>query len=156
MRCSECAAAHGRLISPDDDSAASAGPVVVLSHRLFQRRFAGDPSVLGTTIRVDGHDFTVIGVTPEPFAGIKVGSPRDVWVPLVTLRRLDPTAARFDQRRASWLEMFGRLKPGVTLEQARAELSVIAQRLEQTYPDTNTRAGVGVEPGLGRDVDVQR
>ena len=150
------AAAHGRLISPDDDSAASAGPVAVLSHRLFQRRFAGDPSVLGTTIRVDGHDFTVIGVVPEPFAGIKVGSPRDVWVPLVTLRRLDPAAARFDQRRASWLEMFGRLKPGVTLEQARAELSVIAQRLEQTYPDTNTRAGVGVQPGLGRDVDVQR
>ena len=149
-------AALGRLISPADDSAASAGPVAVLSYRLFQRRFAGDPSALGTTIRVDGHDFTVIGVTGEPFAGIKVGSPRDVWVPLSTLRRIDPTAARFDQRRASWLEMFGRLKPGVTLEQARAELTVIAGRLEQAYPDTNTRAGVGVEPGLGRDADVQR
>ena len=149
-------AAFGRLISPADDSAASAGPVAVLSYRFFQRRYAGDPSALGTTIRVDGHDFTVIGVTGEPFAGIKVGSPRDVWVPLSTLRRIDPNAARFDQRRASWLEMFGRLKPGVTLEQARAELAIIAGRLEQAYPDTNTRAGVGVEPGLGRDADVQR
>ena len=148
-------AALGRLISPADDSAAS-GPVAVLSYRFFQRRFAGDPSALGTTIRVDGHDFTVIGVTGEPFAGIKVGSPRDVWVPLSTLRRIDPNAARFDQRRASWLEMFGRLTPGVTLEQARAELAIIAGRLEQAYPDTNTRAGVGVEPGLGRDADVQR
>ena len=83
-------AAFGRLISPADDSAASAGPVAVLSYRFFQRRYAGDPSALGTTIRVDGHDFTVIGVTGEPFAGIKVGSPRDVWVPLVTLRRIDP------------------------------------------------------------------
>ena len=149
-------AAHGRLMWPADDRDASAGPVVVLSYRIWQRRFGGNPSVLGTTVTLDGHDFNVIGVTSEPFAGTKVGAPRDLWVPLAALRGIDPAAARFDQRRASWLEMFGRLKPGVTLEHARAELSGIAQRLERTYPDTNAHAGIGVEPGLGRDADVRR
>jgi predicted permease len=166
-------AAHGRLITCDlrratcdtcdvpratcDERDASAEPVVVLSHRLWQRRFGANPSVLGTTVMLDGHAFTVIGVTSEPFAGIKVGVPRDVWVPLMTLRRLDlGTTPRFEQRRASWLEMFGRRKPDVTLEQARAELSTIAQRLERSYPDTNARAAISVEPGLGRGVDVQR
>jgi predicted permease len=148
-------AAHGRLITPADDRDAQA--VVVLSHRLWQRRFGGDPSIPGAAVTLDGHPFTVIGVTSEPFAGIKVGTPRDLWVPLVAVRRINPrVAGRFEQRRASWLEMFGRLSPGVTLEQARAELSAIARRLEQTYPDTNAHAGIGVEPGLGRDVEVRR
>jgi macrolide transport system ATP-binding/permease protein len=148
-------AAHGRLISPADDRA-NADPVVVLSYSLCNRRFGGNPSVLGTTVTIDGHAFNVIGVANEPFAGIKIGTPRDIWLPLATLRTIDPRSARFEQRRASWLEMFGRLKPGVTLEQARAELSVLAQRLQQAYPTTNARAGIAVEPGLGRDVDVQR
>jgi predicted permease len=148
-------AAHGRLISPADDRDSQA--VLVLSHRLWQRRFGGNPSILGATVTLDGYPFTVIGVASEPFTGIKIGTPRDLWVPLVALRRINPRAAgRFEQRRASWLEMFGRLRPGVTLEQARAELSAIARRLEQTYPDTNAHAGIGVEPGLGRDVDVRR
>jgi predicted permease len=147
--------AHGRLISPADDQA-SADPIVVLSRRLWHRRFGGSPSVLGRTITIDGHAFNVIGITDEPFAGIKVGTPRDVWLPLATLRRIDPRSARFEQRRASWLEMFGRLEPGVTVDQARAEFSLIARRLQHTYPDTNSRAGIGVEPGLGRDVDVRR
>jgi len=150
-------AAHGRLISPADDRDASAGPIAVLSYRYWQRRFGRNPSVLGTTVTLDGHAFNVIGVTSESFAGIKVGAPREVWVPLATLRQTNPGAAvRFDQRRASWLHMFGRLKPDVTLERARVELSTIAQRLERTYPDTNAKAAIGVEPGLGRDVDVRR
>jgi hypothetical protein len=80
------------------------------------------------SIRLDGQRFTLVGVARESFVGIKVGTPRDVWVPIVTVRRLDPdAAARFTQRRASWLEMFGRLEPGVTLEQARAQFSGIAR-----------------------------
>ena len=91
------------------------------------------------------------------FAGIKIGAPRDVWVPLDAAATIDPgLAPRFAQRRASWLEMFGRLAPGVTVDQARVELAVLARRLEASHPDTNARAGVGVEPGLGRDVDVRR
>ncbi len=92
----------------------------------------------------------------EQFEGIKTGAPRDVWVPILTLRRTDPKMiTRFDQRRASWLEMFGRLKPGVTFEQARTQFAAIASRLEQAYPETNARAGSGMAPGLGRDPDVR-
>jgi putative ABC transport system permease protein len=151
------AAARGRLMAPDDDRDVNGGHNVVLSHRFWQRNLAGDPSIVGETIDVDGYPFTVIGIASEPFAGTKIGTPRDVWVPLVSVRRTDPAiAGRLNQRIPSWLEMIGRLKPDVTVDQVRAELTVIARRLVDTYPDTTVRAAVGVEPGIGRDVDVQR
>ena len=150
------AAAQGRLIHPADDRE-GAEPVAVISTRLWHRRFGASASVIHSTVRLDGHPFTVIGIAAEPFAGIRIGTARDVWVPVSTLRRTNPNlAGRFGERRASWAEMFGRLKPGVTIEEARAELSGIALRLQQAHPDTNANAGVGVEPGLGREVDVRR
>jgi predicted permease len=150
-------AARGRLMAPDDDRDVNGGHDVVLSHRFWQRSLGGDPSVVGETIDIDGYPFTVIGIASESFAGIKIGTPRDVWVPLLSVRRTDPAiAGRLGQRMPSWLEMVGRLKPDVTVEQVRAELTVVARRLVDTYPDTTVRAAVGVEPGLGRDADVQR
>jgi macrolide transport system ATP-binding/permease protein len=148
-------AAEGRLIAPTDDLSSGANPVAVVSFRLWQRRFAGDARAIGTTIKLDGRDFILIGVAKEQFSGIRIGTPRDVWVPILTLRQTDPkVAGRFDQRRASWLEMFGRLKPGVGLEQARAEFAAIAVRLEQAYPNTNAQTAARLEPGLGRDIEV--
>ena len=150
-------AAHGRLITSADEQRAAASPVVVLSYRLWQRRFGGDAGVIGKTITLDAHDFTVVGVASQGFDGTKVGAPRDVWVPILTLRTTDPARARlFAQRRASWLEVFGRLGPGVTIDQARAELSNIAERLQRSYPQTNAKAGAGVEQDLGRDTDTRR
>jgi macrolide transport system ATP-binding/permease protein len=149
-------AAHGRVMIPLDDDLAGAATDVVVSYRLWQRRFGGDPSVIGSTVNVDGHPFTVVGVAEEAFAGTKIGTPRDLWVPLSSLRQIAPGAARFDQRGPSWLQMFGRLKPDVTVEQLRAELTVIAQRIEENHPKSSIRASVGIEPGLGRDVDVRR
>ncbi len=146
-------AAYGRLISPSDERES----VAVVSHRLWQRLFAGSFSVAGMRVSLNGRPFTVIGVADAGFAGIRIGAPRDVWVPLGAASAIDPSLApRFEQRRASWLEMFGRLGPGVTVDEARVELAVLARRLEASHPDTNARAGVGVEPGLGRDVDVRR
>jgi len=150
-------AALGRLLSSSDDRESANGPVAVISHRLWQRRFGSNPAVLGTSVMLNGHDFTVIGVADERFSGIKIGSPRDVWVPLVSLQRIEPKiAARFDQRRPSWLEMFGRLAPEVSFDQARAELTVIARRLQNTYPETNARVEAGVAPELGRDTEVRQ
>jgi predicted permease len=150
------AAVHGRLISREDDHQ-GAEPVAVISSRLWRRRFGGTPAVVGTRIRLNGQSVVVIGVAGEPFTGIRIGTPRDLWVPLSMLRRTDPEAGlRFANRHASWLEMFGRLKPGVTLEQARTEFSAIAQRLEREHPTTNARAAAGVEPDLGRDVETAR
>ena len=147
--------AQGRLLSPADDLL-TAEPVAVISARLWRRRFGAASNIAATTIKLDGHDFAVIGVTSEQFTGVHIGTPRDVWVPIATLQRFNPNmAARFTQRHASWLEMFGRLAPGTTLEQARAEFSAMARRLEETYPDTNARAAAAVNPGLGRDVEIQ-
>ena len=151
------AAAKGRLIMATDERDGTAHPVAVVSFRLWQRRFAGDPAVIGTRIKLNGQDFTLIGVANERFSGIRIGTPRDVWVPIVTLRQTDPaTAARLGQRRASWVEMFGRLVPGATLERARAEFSTMAARMERDHPETNAHAGASVEPGLGRDIEVEK
>ena len=79
-------AAQGRLIAPTDDRNDRADPVAVVSYRLWQRRFAGDASVIGTTIKLDGRDFVVIGVANEQFSGVRIGTPRDIWIPLLTLR----------------------------------------------------------------------
>jgi predicted permease len=147
--------AQGRLLSPADDLP-SAEPVAVISARLWRRRFDGAANISAKTIKLDGHDFAVIGVTNEQFTGISIGTPRDVWVPLAALQRLNPNLlARFTQRQASWLEMFGRLAPGATLEQARAEFAGMARRLEQAHPNTNSRVAAAVNPGLGRDVEIQ-
>ncbi len=149
--------ARGRLITPADEQGAGASQVAVLSFRLWQERFGGDANVIGKTIKLDGYDFAVIGVASEEFDGTKVGIQSDVWAPLLSLRQTDPKRANlFDQRRPSWLEMCGRLKPGRTIEQARAEFTTIAERLKQTYPQTNTYDRVGVELDLGRDTTVRK
>jgi macrolide transport system ATP-binding/permease protein len=149
-------AAQGRLITPGDEREANASPVAVLSFRLWQRRFGQDPGVIGSTVKLDGHDFTVVGVANEEFEGVKVGTRHDVWVPLLTLAQTDPKRANLlSQRRPSWLEIFGRLKPGVTIEQARAEFSTIAESLKHAYPQS-VHAAVGVEPDLGRDTEVRK
>lgn len=149
-------AERGRLLQDEDDRQ-GVEPVAVISARLWHRRFGASPGAVGSTVRLDGHSFTVVGVAAEPFTGIRIGTPRDLWVPVSTLRQTNPNlAGRFGQRHASWAEMFGRLKPGVSIEEARAELSAIARRLQHAHPETNAKAGAGVEPGLGRDVDVRR
>ena len=148
-------AAQGRLIAPADDTP-NAEPVAVIGERLWRSRFGAARDIADRPITLNGQRFAVIGVARAPFAGIKIGTPRDVWVPLAMLPRFDPgIGPRFEQRRASWLEMFGRLAPGASLDQAREECSAIAQRLEQAYPDSNSRVGAAVNPDLGRDVEVQ-
>jgi macrolide transport system ATP-binding/permease protein len=150
-------AARGRLIASADEEGKSADQVAVLSFRLWQRRFGSDDGAIGSRIKLNGHDFIVIGVANEQFEGIRIGAPRDIWIPILTLPRTDPKmTARFDQRRASWLQMFGRLQPGVTFEQARTQFAAIASRLEQAHPDTNAHAGIGMQPGLGRDPDLRK
>ncbi|MEW6206890.1 MAG: ABC transporter permease [Acidobacteriota bacterium] len=149
-------AARGRLLTPADEQAPGASPVAVISSRLWQRRFGGDPDIAGRAVSLNARSFTIVGVAADGFAGTRIGDALDIWVPITMYREVDPMFAESKEdflktRDISWLSAFGRLKEGVRLEQARAELSNISARLEEAHPDTNARTSVTAAPGLGID-----
>ena len=150
-------AVMGRLIGPEDVEKRGE-PVVVLGYGLWQRRFGSDASVLGRAVRVDGHTFTVAGVTQKEFIGTVPGAPVDAWVPLTAQPQVIPrmSANVLQSRTAGWIGIFGRLKPGVGLEGARAEMQAIAARLAQEYPGTNEHRGVDLSAGVGIDPDDKK
>ncbi|MCL4812525.1 MAG: ABC transporter permease [Vicinamibacteraceae bacterium] len=116
--------ALGRLFSTDDDRALDSEPVVVLSHEYWRRRFQENPDVLDTSITVNGQVLTIVGVAPAGFTGTTLGTAPDVFVPITMRRRIEPAFTGFDNRRNYWVYLFARLKPGVTIDQARAALNV--------------------------------
>src|SRR5215471_6097216 len=118
------------ISAPNYLSWREASHVLVLSHDLWERRFGSDPAILGRTIRLNREDYTVIGVMPADFH--LMGFLAQLWTPLV-LTQSDQTAAAHNDRS---FRFFGRLKPGVTLEQARAEMSVLARRAAEAFPET--------------------
>jgi predicted permease len=131
--------ALGRTITPEDDSTVLGHPVVVLSYRYWQARFAGDPSILNKTMIVNGHNFTVIGVAARRFDGIEPGSVTQLFVP-VTMKAWImanvPGMEELTDRRAAWLQIVGRLKPGMTATQAKASMQVLFhQIIEQEAKD---------------------
>src|SRR3712207_917158 len=131
------APALGRGFAPEEE-AAGANRVVVISHGLWQRRFGANPNAVGQTLTLSGNPHTVIGVAPAAFKS-PVGGPKpaEFWIPI---------AFNFDEsrRRSDYLNVFARLKPDATIEQARAELEGIASGLAQKYPTTNTGWTVAV------------
>ena len=135
----------GRLFTSDDSEQPGATPLAVLSHRFWMRRFNGDPAIVGQTLVLNGRPFMVIGVTPEGFHGTTVLT-SDLWVPVNMVRelasRLPP--AILTSRESAWLVMGARLKPGVTVGQAQAELANIGRALEQEFPDANRGRGLRV------------
>jgi macrolide transport system ATP-binding/permease protein len=125
----------GRSFLPDEDKAAGASPVVVLSHSFWQRRMASDPNIVGKTVQMNNRAYQVIGVTPESFVGTKFALALDFWVPISMAEDLRRNPDILADRGSHWMNMIGRLKPGVSIEQASAEISAIATRLNQAYPD---------------------
>jgi predicted permease len=120
----------GRLFAPDED-APGREHTVVLGYRLWQRRFGGDPSVLGRTVTLDGEAHTVVGVMPRGFEF------PPFWARGAEMWAAMPLADRAANRSAQSLRVFGRLSPGTSLPQARAEIATLTGRLEQAYPGTN-------------------
>ncbi len=125
----------GRLLAPEDERPGGSA-VAVISHGLWQRRFGGDPEIVGRLIKLDGREREIVGVTPADFSFEFVTGAADFWMPI------DPAAGPYQSRGSIFLEAIGRLKPGVPLEQASADLAAAASRLEQQYQDSN--AGIGV------------
>ncbi|MFP5245767.1 MAG: ABC transporter permease, partial [Thermoanaerobaculia bacterium] len=125
----------GSVITPANSGAGTA--TVVLSHTLWRDHFGGDPAVIGRTVRLDGAVHTIVGVMPRDF--LFPNRKVDLWTPLLFAPQ------DYEDRNDYYLEVLGRLAPGVTLEKAQAELKTIAARLEAQYPDTNRDSGVLVQ-----------
>jgi putative ABC transport system permease protein len=129
----------GRGFLPEEDETPGTHPVVVLSHGFWSRRFGAAPSILGETITLNGQPCTVIGVAPASFKGTTILAGPDFWVP-TSMRDvfLSGTPRRwYQERRALITFVYGRLKPGVTFEQAQAAVEVIGGNLANEYPDDN-------------------
>ncbi len=132
----------GRGFEPSEDSGRNAHPVTVISYRVWQERFHGDPGIIGNTQRLNGVPFTIVGVAPDGFYGTFVGYAIQFWVPASMQEVFDAGGYRLEDRDARWIEGFVRLKPGVTREQAQNEISAAAGRLENDYPATNRGRGI--------------
>src|SRR5262245_3935278 len=147
--------ALGRMITDDDDRA-SANPVTVISHRYWRSRFGLDPAIVGKTISVNGAPFTIIGVTPPQFyAGMEFGDSPDLTLPTAFVPLLDhrgQSQSAMTQAWFWWVNMMGRRKPGVSLEQVRAELEGVFQQSAlagwESMPNRPANAGSGGLPQL--------
>ena len=129
----------GRTFVPDEDKPGT--KVAILNETLWRRRFGSDPGVIGRSLTLNGEPYTVVGVLPSSVRLPAFGNWRDqVWVPLAF------PAEEAASRGSHFLEVIGRMKPGVALAQARAEMETIAARLAQQYPEQNVRIGSVVNP----------
>ena len=133
--------ALGRAFRPEEET--QAAPVAVISHDLWQRTFAGDSGVVGRHVMLNGHDFTIIGVAPARFAGTISVLRFDLWVPVTVYGLLTPNRGLLASRGDNNFDGIARLKPGVTIEQARQEINALNRRLADTYPNLrNTNVSV--------------
>jgi len=128
----------GRLLQDSDDAPDSSHAVVVLSHELWTKTFAADPAIAGQAISLNGHPYMVVGVASPGFQGTTMMKP-DLWAPITGVSEAVPRLGGdiLKQRRSVWLGLGGRLKDGITIAQASAELSVIGANLEKEYPHDN-------------------
>ena len=126
----------GRTFNPEEDRPGTER-TVILSHGLWQRRFGSDSLIVGKTATLSGNPYTIVGVLPAGFTtpGLFGNNTPDAWAPI----GLDPNVT---SRKARYLRIYGRLKPGVTLQQAQVEMDTLGQRLSQSYPETNAHIGV--------------
>ena len=119
----------GRAISEDDNKAAGAGPVAVASYGWFQRHFNGDPSALGKVVRIQSHDYTLVGVARPGFFGVTVGQSTDLWIPLSMEKEISPGWNGLDNKLFQSLLLIGRLKPGVTSDQANSATNLLFKQI---------------------------
>ena len=133
----------GRTLGPEDDRTPAAHPVVVLSHGFWQRRFGANPNVLNQEVRINDHVMTIVGVAPPRFVGVDMAGSADLFVPLMMKAQMTPTWNDLDSWRSRWITVMGRLKPGVSHEQAAAALNVLYRQLLQEDVKTMPRMPPG-------------
>ena len=136
--------AVGRFFTPEEDTARGASPFVVLSFDAWQRRFGG-ADIAGTTIRINGLPYTILGVAPRGFHGTEVAFRPEVWVPMSMQPQIEGRSW-LDERTTLNVWITGRLAPGISVEQATAALNTVAQSIGEAYP----RSHQGLRVGLAR------
>src|SRR5262245_7477860 len=140
--------ALGRGFRPEEDRTPSTHPVVVLGHGLWRRRFNADPAIVGRSVYLNGRPFTVLGVAAEQFNGAKFLLRMEFWVPPMMRSQVISSEIGGDEGRTDRANnpfgLMGRLKPGVTIAQAEADLNLIARELEKSYPQANEGTKVQV------------
>jgi predicted permease len=143
----------GRLFSMADDQAKLGHPVAVLSHGAWRRRFGADPAIAGKTVTINGQAFTIVGVAESRFRSVQVGATPEIFVTMAMKPVITPGWDDLDRRRAIWVDVFGRLKPGATREQATAALQPIYRRLlEAEYEEMKEPSSTFKERFLAKPI----
>jgi predicted permease len=125
----------GRGFLPSEDEKPGGAPVAVISYRLWQTHFGANPGVVGQSIEVNQHPYTIVGVTPAVFQGSQTGVRSEIWLPIVMVDQLVPRSDLLHDHHYFWLFAFGRLKPGVQPEHAQQEMTVLLSREVKNYPE---------------------
>jgi predicted permease len=123
-------------------------PVAVVSHGFWERSLGSDPAIVGRTLTLNRTPFTIVGVAPKGFTGTFLGGGPSVWVPMSMHDVVQPNFDWYEERRGLFLFAFGRLKPGISLDQARANLQTVFGQLAQAFPTDNKGRSAGVQPLL--------
>jgi predicted permease len=142
----------GRMIAPDDDTAPGNHPIAVVSYAYWQRALGSNPQALSQYMRFGNTTLEIVGVVSREFSGESAGELPDFWVPLSMEPQLSGGNSYLHMRNVSWLDAIGRLKPGVTIRQARSSMDVLLEsmRLALHYnPQSDYLASIGIEPGGG-------
>ena len=149
-------AAIGRAFTPEDDGAPGAHPVVMLSHDYWVRRFAGEPGILNAKVALNGHPMIVIGVAPAGFRGVLSGENPELFVPIAMKREVTPTWDGLADRRTHWLNILGRLKPGVSPEQVQAAIATVYRPLmEAQVAEYHERSKRAEQLIVGQKLELQ-
>jgi predicted permease len=138
--------ALGRFFTAEDDKAPGAHPVAVITYDCWQKRFAGDPQVIGRNVIVNGGAFTIIGVAPQGFYGSEIIYRPEIWFPTMMQARIEGSRSILEERDNPRFFLQGRLKPGVTARQAEAELNAIAAQLAREFPEENEGMAIALSP----------
>ena len=138
----------GRSFLPEEDRTPDSHPVALISYNCWQRRFGGDPSIVGKTVEFNSRPFTIIGVAPKGFIGTEVAYDPEMFIPVMMAKTIEPGSRWIDKRDSNNLFTVGRLKPGVSFAQAKAELETLTAKLAGDYPE-NVGRGIRLgKPGL--------
>ena len=141
-------AVRGRMFIEDEDRALGAHPVVVLSYASWQRRFGSDPNLVGRTITINNHTFTVVGIAPPEFRGTVLIFTPEIYVPMMMAQQIEPESNWLENRGNGVLFALGRLKPDVNSAQAKAALDALAVQFGREYPGQEDVQFSIAPPGL--------